>query len=564
MADPGKDIRSALDTGGLSAILGELAHAPERDPRAWDAFFRPGRMAGRFELLREIGRGSFGVVFEARDAELGRRVAFKALRPGPGARDRASQDILRREAEAAAHLNHPNICTLFDVGHCEGGIYLVLERLEGETLERLLRRGPLPPDRALDIVIQVARALAHAHAAGVVHRDLKPANVFLTDRGEVKVFDFGLAQFLGETLHRRAGSPAYMAPEQWRGETTDPRTDVFAVGVMTFEMITGRRPFEVSGDHSTVLDDGPAPPIPPDLASHRISALVARMLAKRPGDRPANGQVLLEALLGPHPSGRVETFVAELYRRRVPAATMAYLAASFVVLLVAEAVAWAMDLPNWVLRAAGVLVLLGLPVNVVLAWYLDVVPGDRGRPPTFPRKPAPVAVAVMVALATAGAAWRFWPGPEPLPGVPLRVVVADFANETGDRDLDGLSGMLAASLERSRRLSVMSRGRMFEVLGETNGVAEGTIDESRGREVARRSGLTGLVLGSVHRFDDVYAVDVKVLDPVSGEYLLAVQDRGKGKSSIPVVLDRLASRVRQGFREPSEDIERRRGSESRR
>ena len=555
MADPGEDTRGSRNAGGLSAILGELAHAPEQDPLAWDAFFRPGRMVGRFEILKEIGRGSFGVVFEAVDAELGRRVAFKALRPGPGARESASQDLLRREAVAAAHLNHPNICTLFDVGHCEGGIYLVLERLEGETLERVLRRGPLPPDRALDIVVQVARALAHAHAAGVVHRDLKPGNVFLTDRGDVKVFDFGLAQFLGETGHRRAGSPAFMAPEQWRGGTTDPRTDVFALGVMAFEMMTGRRPFEVSRDHSTVLDDGLAPPILQGMASPHLAALVASMLAKRPDDRPANGQVLLEALLGPHPSGRVERFIAEINRRRVPAATMAYLAASFVVLLVAEAVSWAMDLPRWVLRAAGVLVLLGLPLNVALAWYLDVVPDGGGPPRTFPRKPTPVVVAAIIVLATIGAAWRFRQGPETLPGIPLRIAVADFANGTGDRDLDGLSGMLASSLEQSRRLSVMSRGRMVEVLGETGGGGEGPIDESRGREVARRSGLNGLVLGSVHRIDDVYAIDVKVLDPVSGECFLAVQDRGKGKSGIPAMLDRLASRVREEFRDSRGNVE---------
>jgi hypothetical protein len=234
---------------------------------------------------------------------------------------------------------------------------------------------------------------------------------------------------------------------------------------------------------------------------------------------------------------------------------MAYLAASFVVLLVAEAALWAMDLPRWVLRAAGVLVLLGLPLNVALAWYLDVVPDGGGRPRTFPRKPTPVVVAAMVVLATIGVAWRIRQGPETLPGIPLRIAVADFANGTGDRDLDGLSGMLASSLEQSRRLSVMSRGRMVEVLGETGGGGEGPIDESRGREVARRSGLKGLVLGSVHRFDDVYAIDVKVLDPVSGEYFLAVQDRGKEKSGIPAMLDSLASRVREEFRDSRGDVE---------
>jgi hypothetical protein len=488
------------------------------------------------------------VVFEARDSELGRSVAFKALRPGPGARARAGQELLRREAEAAAHLNHPNICILFDVGRCEGGPYLVLERLEGETLEQVLQRDPLPPDRAMAIATQVARALAHAHAAGVVHRDLKPANVFLTRRGEVKVLDFGLAHFLGETTPGRGGSPAYMAPEQWRGDATDARADVFALGVLLFEMIAGRRPFETEHDRSTVLDAGPAPALSPAQARAPVAALVASMLAKSPGDRPANGQVVLERLIEiQQPSGRGARFLDELYRRRVPGATTAYLAGAFVALLVAEVVAWVLDLPRWVLNAAAVLVLVGLPVNVVLAWYFDVVPGD-GASRALPRKPGSAAIGVLVALAVVGAAWRWWPRPEPAVGAPVRIAVADFANGTDDRDLEGLSALLSTALEQSRRLAVMSRGRMVEVLAGTGAGGDGPIDEARGREVARRAGIEVLVVASVHRFDDVYVMEMKVVDPATGEYLFTVQARDRGKASIPGLIDRLAAQVRERLR----------------
>jgi eukaryotic-like serine/threonine-protein kinase len=536
------DAREIGGSGGLSALLDELARSPDLAPAKWETCLHAGRVVGRFELLREIGRGSFGVVFEALDSELGRKVAFKVFRPRAGARAAGTQELLRREAEAVAHLNHPNICTLHDVGHCEAGTYLILERLEGETLERLLRRGALPADRALEIAVQVGRALAHAHAAGVVHRDLKPANVFLTERGEVKVLDFGLSQFLGETSPGRAGSPAYMAPEQWRGEPTDARTDVFSLGVMTFEMMSGRRPFAVEMDRSSVLDPGPPPALPPGLAPAPVAALLARMLAKDPDERPVNGQVLLEALLGPPPCGRAGRLVAELRRRRVPGATLAYLAVAFVLLLLAEVVGWVLDLPRWFLQVAVGLALIGLPVNVVLAWYLDVVPDGGARP--LPRKPTRAVVASLMALALANAAWRFWPGSEPHLGQPIRVAVADLANGTRDHDLDGLSGMLSASLERSPRLTVVNRDRVAELLAGAGLARDGQVDEPAGREAARRAGAQALVTGTLRQFDEVYSIEMTVIDPESGDSLFSLEERVRGKASIPAMIDRLAKGVR--------------------
>jgi hypothetical protein len=482
---------SAAGPGAISTLLDELARAPDRDVReVWEGRLRPGAVIGRFELLRELGRGGFGVVFEARDLELGRLVAFKALRPGPAARALAQDAELRREAEASAALSHPAICALYDAGHAEFGPYLILERLEGETLEERLLRGPLPEPQALSVATAVAGALAHAHAAGVVHRDLKPGNVFLTDRGDVKVLDLGLARFVGGRGGGASGSPPYMAPEQWRGEGEDPSTDVFALGVILFEMLAGARPFEVSHDRSTVLDPGPPPALPPGRASPALASLVARMLARDPAGRPHNGQVALEALRevrgapspggeaarppGPvAPPGRWRRFVDELNRRRVPAASTAYLAAAFLALIATELASWALDLPRWVLSAACVLAVAGIPLNAVAAWFLDVAP-DReaaATPPGVPararpriHKPSATAVAVLVVLAAAAAAWRLWPRGESRLGERTLVVVADCVNRSGEPELDGLSGMLGSALEQSRRLSLLSRGRMLELL----------------------------------------------------------------------------------------------------
>jgi serine/threonine protein kinase len=158
-----------------------LARVPEAGlGAAWDAWLKPQAIVGRFQLLREVGRGGFGVVYEAKDRDLGRSVAFKALRAGT--RVALREERLLRQAEAAARLSHPNIVTLYELGRCEQGPYLVMEMLRGETLEQRLERGPIPLREALRIAVEVTTGVAHAHAQGVVHRDLKPGNVFLCDR----------------------------------------------------------------------------------------------------------------------------------------------------------------------------------------------------------------------------------------------------------------------------------------------------------------------------------------------------------------------------------------------
>ncbi len=279
----------AVRPGALSALLHEIAAAPPPAGEAWDSGLRPGAVVGRFELVRELGRGGFGVVWEARDRELGRKVAFKAVRAG--ARREIREERLLREAEAAAQLSHPNIVALHDVGRGESGPYLVLELLEGKTLAERLSDGTVPVAEAVRIAVEVAKGLAHAHAHGVVHRDLKPENVFLCRDGQVKVLDFGLAHAFGQ---RRVagGTPWYMAPEQAKGAPEDERTDVFALGAMLFEMLSGGRPFE---DEKALRSPRPAPELEVPGAP-RLGELVAHTLAKDPLARPRDGGELLAAL----------------------------------------------------------------------------------------------------------------------------------------------------------------------------------------------------------------------------------------------------------------------------
>jgi serine/threonine protein kinase len=198
---------------------------------------RPGTVVGRFEIVREVGRGGFGVVYEALDRQLGRSVAIKFIRAGRHLDLR--EERLLREAESAASLSHPNIVSLYDLGRSEHGPYLVLEFLRGETLTERLGRGPVPVNEAVRIVLEVAKGLAHVHAKGIFHRDLKPSNVFLCESGHVKVLDMGLAHAFGQRV-QGGGTPGYMAPEQQRQAPEDERTDVYALGVILFRRWTSR------------------------------------------------------------------------------------------------------------------------------------------------------------------------------------------------------------------------------------------------------------------------------------------------------------------------------------
>jgi len=233
-----------------------------------------------------------GEVYEARDTRLHRGVAIKVL-PSPVAADRESRERFEREARAVAALNHPHICTLYDIGRADGVDFLVMELLEGETLASRLARGPLPAEDALPLAIQIASALERAHRAGIVHRDLKPANIMLTEQGS-KVLDFGLAKLVGadvEATRTMAGSvvgtAAYMSPEQAEARPIDPRSDAFSFGAVLYEMLTGHRAF--GGDTiaqvlTSVLRDEP-----PLLAGQpALDAIVRRCLAKQPSQRFAS------------------------------------------------------------------------------------------------------------------------------------------------------------------------------------------------------------------------------------------------------------------------------------
>jgi len=480
------DAQAAPETvapGALSALLADLVRGPEAAAEAVEP--APGTVIGRFELVRRLGAGGFGVVWEARDRQLGRKVAFKLIRPGRRAELR--EESLLREAEAAARLSHDNIVALHDVGQSDHGPYLVLELLRGTTLAARLAAGPVPLLDAVRIVRDVARGVAHAHAGGVVHRDLKPANVFLCDDGRVKVLDFGLAHAFGRR-RQSGGTPAYMAPEQWRDAPEDERTDVFALGVILHQALSGTLPF---GTEQEAVGKRPAPVLEIEAAPE-LGPLLARMLAKDPLRRPRDAGEVLAAL---------DACLVRLERTGTvssPVRTRRH--------------------PRWRLAAV---VVAGIVIGVA------------------------AAVGVTVARrAPSGAGGR------------QLVAVADVVNETGERELDVLSGALITSLEQSRKLEVMTQARVLDLAARGGRPGATRVDETIGRAVGLETRAAALLLPAVRRIGSTYAVELRVIDPVNDRHLFTVSDRATSRDGLFDLLDRLSEKARQELNEDPTELAR--------
>ncbi|HEX5240267.1 MAG TPA: protein kinase, partial [Candidatus Limnocylindrales bacterium] len=261
-------------------------------------------LGGRYRLVELLGQGGMATIYRARDSQLERDVAVKVLRPEYGA-DPDFVARFRQEAQSAASLNHPNVVAVFDYGTDPAGPYIVMELVDGEDLASIVRRGgPLPPRQAARLTAQVARALAAAHGHGIVHRDVKPGNVLVARDGRVKVTDFGIARALSESAltlpGTTLGSVHYFSPEQARGELATEASDIYSLGIVLYELLTGRRPWE--GDSAAAIATARLTGTVPSPSSVRsgipaaLEAVDRRALALRPEDRFASATEMAEAL----------------------------------------------------------------------------------------------------------------------------------------------------------------------------------------------------------------------------------------------------------------------------
>ncbi len=455
--------------------------------------------ARRYRVIEDLGKGGMGRVYKVLDTEVGEKLALKLLNPEIAA-DSQNIERFRNELKLARTVSHRNICRMYDLGREGDAYYITMEYVSGEDLKSLIHRiGALPLGKAVSIARQVCEGLAEAHSLGIVHRDLKPHNIMIDREGNARIMDFGIARSVkakGITgAGMMIGTPEYMSPEQVDGKDADKRSDIYALGVVLFEMLTGRLPFEGDTPLSVaVKQKTEAPPDPRKLnpqVPEDLRHLVLKCLEKSREKRYADTSVLLSDL------ARIE--------KALPTTTQ----------------------PLPIRRpTTSKQITVRLPSKKV--WI-----------------PALVVLAAVLALAV----WQFLPESQ---ASKRSLAVIGFKNQTGDKAFDYLQeaipNLLITSLEQSGRFRVTSWERLRDLLRQSGKDPSAALDAEAGFEVCRRDNIETVIVGSYIKAGETFATDVKVLDVATKQLLKSASSRGEGVASIlKTQIDQLSRSVSRGI-----------------
>ena len=445
-------------------------------------------LAGRYEILKLLGQGGMGAVYKARDLELDRMVALKLIRPQLA----KNPDILRRfkqELILARQVTHKNVIRIFDLGQSDGVKFITMDFVEGQDLRHLLlEKGKFPPQEAARLMLQICRALEAAHGEGVIHRDLKPHNIMLDGSGRAYVMDFGIARsaYLPGMTQTGVlvGTPEYMSPEQARGEKLTERSDLFSLGVIFYELLSGESPYPADAPLATLwkrLQEKPKPPIEVNPEIPKIlNDIVMKALEMEPENRWASAREMAEQLeiwLGPT-------------------------AGSSMILVPAKPSA-----PYWKWAAAGLGVL----------------------------------------LVAGGIAFRVMNPKPKVAHAPVSVLVADFTNHTGDPIFDGtLEPMFNVALEGASFINAYNRGSARQ-LAEKLPHPTDKLDEQPARLVAINQGVGAVVTGEVSRRGDSYSLSATALDAVSGNVIAKGEVTAENKDGVLLAVPKLVAPIRKAL-----------------
>jgi tetratricopeptide (TPR) repeat protein len=491
-----------------------------------------GTTVSHYTILTRLGGGGMGVVYKAEDTRLDRSVALKFLPPDL-TRDAEAKARFIHEAKAASALQHNNICVVHDIDEsADGQLFIVMDFYEGVTLKTKIDQGPLKIDEALDIAMQVAQGLQKAHEHMMVHRDIKPANVMITTDGVAKIVDFGLAKLSSMTRLTKTGATlgtiGYMSPEQTRGETVDHRTDIWSLGVMVYEMLTGALPFKGEYENAVVysiLNTQPEPltgvrtGVPMEL-----ERIVDKAMAKDPAERYQHVDELLVDL---RRIAKQHELAAGSREARFEAHGGA--ASSHSAGVTSQRAAAASNGTAGAFQA-------GTPASQMATPPHDASVPTPGNGIRHRWKSIAFAGAVGLGLVAAFFVLKPFLFDATLDAEPSPIAVVSFVNQTGDKTYDYLGeaipNLLITSLEQSRYLRVMTWERMRDLLTQMGKRDVAIIDKELGFELCRREGVRAIVVGSFVKAGETFVTDAKVLDVETKELLKSASTRGEGVQSI--------------------------------